>query len=87
MPKDDFENHAVSLQSPAVKIEEIIPSDSSDLATITRALNVAQSGTVRVQLLDGSQADIFISAGIAFPIRVAKVLATGTSALGIRGLS
>ena len=40
MPIDNFSSTAPSLSSPATGIEEIIPSDSTDLAVTTRALNV-----------------------------------------------
>lgn len=86
MPQDAYETMTPSLQSPAVGIEEITPDDLTDLANVTRALNVAAAGTVRVITADGSTGDIFMAAGIAFPIRVRRVLATGTTATGIRGL-
>lgn len=87
MAKDAFEGLNPGLQSPALVIEEITPDDLTDLANVTRALNVAVSGTVRVMTLDGAQADVFVAAGTTFPVRVCRVLATGTSATGIRGLS
>ncbi len=86
MSIDHFENIAPGLQSPAVGVEEITPSDATDLVHLTRALNVAQSGVVRFATEDGSISDVFIVAGIAFPLRAQRIYATGTSALGIRGL-
>ena len=86
MPIDHFNSTAPSLSSPATGIEEMIPSDSTDVAVTTRALNVGQSGTVRVATSDGTIADLFIAAGIAFPVRVTRVYATGTDAGTIRGL-
>lgn len=86
MPQDAYDNMTPSLQSPAVGIEEITPDDLTDLANVTRALNVATAGTVRVIAADGSTGDIFVAAGITFPIRASRVLATGTTATGIRGL-
>lgn len=87
MSHDAFEGAVAGLQSPALTIEEITPNDATDLTNVTRALNVAQTGTVRVITVDGLENDIFVAAGIAFPIRVSRVLATGTTATGIRGLS
>ncbi len=86
MSIDHFETVAPGLQSPAIGLEEITPNDGVDLVNLTRALNVAQSGAVRVMTIDGNTSDVFIAAGVAFPIRVQRVFATGTSALGIRGL-
>lgn len=64
----------------------IAPSDSTDLAQVTRALNVAAAGLVRVRTVGGDTADVYVAAGVAFPIRVRRVHATGTTATGIRGL-
>ena len=87
MSFDAFENYSPGLQSPAVWIEDITPNDTTDLTRATRAINVAQSGVVRVITVDDVQGDIFVAAGLAFPIRVKRVLATGTTATGIRGLA
>lgn len=86
MPADKFEDHTIGLESPPTDIEEIVPDDGTDLASVTRALNVATSGTVRATSLDGTVSSIFIAAGVLFPIRVKRVWATGTSATEIRGL-
>ncbi|SMX46507.1 spike base protein, RCAP_Rcc01079 family [Actibacterium lipolyticum] len=86
MPNDSFKDFATSLYSPAERIEEIIPDDLTDLAHVTRALNVSVAGTVRVITAGGDESDVFIAAGVPFPLRVTRVLATGTSATGIRGL-
>lgn len=83
---DPFASLRPGLESPASAAFPIIPSDSADLALSTRALNVAVSGNVRVQTVDGSIATLFVAAGVAFPIRVQRVLATGTTAQGIVGL-
>jgi hypothetical protein len=44
-------------------------------------------GVVRVTPLAGGTADVFIDAGVVFPLRVSRVWATGTTATGICGLS
>lgn len=87
MPQDPFQKFAPALTSPVTRIETITPSDSTDLVRVTRAINVAGSGTVRMVTLGGDTADLYLAAGIAFPVRVTRVLATGTTATGIRGLS
>ena len=48
---------------------------------------MAQTGTVRVVTAGGDTADIYIAAGIAFPVRATRVMATGTTATGICGMS
>lgn len=87
MPVDAFQGTMPSLQSPALQIETVTPSDTTDLVRTTRAINVATAGTVRVTTSDGSTGDVFVAAGITFPIRATRIHATGTSATGIRGLS
>jgi len=83
---DSFASFATSLQSPATEAFAIAPSDTIELVQATRALNVSQSGFVRVQTVSGSTATVFVAAGITFPIRVQRVFATGTDAQGIVGL-
>ena len=87
MAIDVFQGNMPSLQSPALKIEVITPSDSVDLNYTTRAINVATSGVVKVTTADGTVGDVFVAAGVAFPVRATRVHATGTTAAGIRGLS
>ena len=84
---DTFETHAPSLSSPAERIEAITPSDTNDLQAVTRAINVATAGTLAVITANGETSDVYVAAGITFPLRVRRVLSTGTTATGIRGLS
>ena len=86
MPSDKFKDFAIGLSSPAISIEVVAPSDTSDLLNVTRAINVAQSGIVRITTLTGDVADVFVAAGVAFPFRAVRIWATGTTATGIRGL-
>ena len=84
---DPFFSHARGLGDPAFSVFEIVPSDVQDLPKTTVALNVAAPGSVRVTSADGSVSDVKIHPGQAFPLRVRKVWATGTTAAGIRGLA
>ncbi|MEP2780991.1 MAG: hypothetical protein ABJO67_16415 [Pseudoruegeria sp.] len=86
MPIDKFEDYTAGLESPPTYISDIVPDDVSDLASATRAINVAAPGVVQVTTTEGSISNVFIAAGVAFPLRVIKVWATGTTAIGIRGL-
>jgi hypothetical protein len=83
---DPFSDHTPGLQSPAMYLSDISPSDTDDLPRATRALNVATSGFVRVTTVNGDEATVYIAAGITFPIRVQRVWATGTDASGIVGM-
>ncbi|SLN53399.1 hypothetical protein ROJ8625_02733 [Roseivivax jejudonensis] len=83
---DRFQSYVSGLESPATDLLEIFPSDDSDLPHAVRALSVAQSGSVRVETVGGSVASVFVAAGAVMPVRVRRVFATGTDALGITGL-
>ena len=64
----------------------ITPNDSTDLSSYNlRCLNVAVTGTVAVEMADGTTPIWHIAAGIQFPCMCVKVLATGTTATGIVG--
>lgn len=84
---DRFDNHTPGLESPASHLLAVTPSDATDLAQTSRALNVAQSGLVQVTTTGGSVATIYIAAGVPFPVRVTRVWSTGTTASGIVALS
>ncbi|MEM1232556.1 MAG: hypothetical protein AAGH70_00390 [Pseudomonadota bacterium] len=80
---DPFESHSPSLQSPASLILPVAPDDGADLPMPSRALNVAQSGTVHLTTTGGTTATVYVAAGIGFPIRATRIWATGTTATGI----
>lgn len=86
MPVDKFAGFTQSPADPARSIFDVNPSDTTDLPEVTNALNVATPGTLRVTTLEGSITDISVAPGYAFPVRVTRVWATGTTATGIRGL-
>ncbi|MEM9756716.1 MAG: hypothetical protein AAF914_12015 [Pseudomonadota bacterium] len=84
---DKFANHHTGLESPATSLASVTPDDGTDLPNVSRAIAVATSGMVRVTAADGTQGEVFVAAGVPFPIRVARVWATGTTATGIVALA
>lgn len=85
---DAFADHAVGLTAPATRAETITPSDATDLARATRALYVGQSGAVRLRTTGGDEVTLAnLQGGVLYPVRAARVLATGTTATGLVGLS
>lgn len=75
------------LSSPATGIFDIVPSDASDISTVTRSIMVATVGDVAVVMKDGTTGVLpALSPGVPYPVRVTRVLATGTTATGIVGL-
>jgi len=87
MISDKYASTPDTLSTPATNVVEITPDDTADLASLTKALNVATAGTVRVTTEMGATTDVFIAAGVVFPLRVRRVWATGTTATGLRGLA
>ena len=82
---DDFATLSASPEGPVQHVQTVTPSDSTDLGHVTRALYVGGAGDMAVQLKDGS-AVTFVGMGAGWhPVRVARVLATGTTASDILG--
>ena len=82
-----FPDFGLGLLAPLTRIEPVSPDDAADLAEACRAINVAVDGVVRITTTEGVTGDVFITAGIPFPIRATRIWATGTTATGIRALS
>lgn len=83
---DEYESYATGLGAPLIGGFAITPSDSADLPTVTREIRITGSGgTIAVVWLDGSTTTEPIESGAAASWRVRRVLATGTTATGIKG--
>ena len=87
MTIDKFSGMAAGLTAPASTIFAIQPCDTADLPILTKAINVAKPGHLRVTMADGSTGTLFLAAGGLAELRVRRIWATGTSAEGISGLS
>lgn len=79
---DNFISHSAGLDSPASKAFAITPSDSTDLPDVTRGLYTGTGGTIVLILTDDASAVTLnsVPAGTVLPLRVRRVLATGTTA-------
>ncbi|WP_299684363.1 hypothetical protein [uncultured Tateyamaria sp.] len=84
---DRFASYTPGLEAPAEDVFVVAPDDGADLPQATRALNVAQSGAVRLTTVSGTTATVYVAAGIAFPVRASRIFATGTTATGIVGMA
>ena len=85
---DSFADHAVGLTAPAIRAEAIVPNDGADLIRATRAIFVGQSGNLRLRTVGGDIVTLAnVQGGVIYPVRAARVLATGTTASDIVGLS
>lgn len=86
--EDPFKNQASSVTSPASEAEVITPNDTAALLVPTRALYVGGAGDVRVEMLSGDVVSFSnMQGGVFYPIRITKVLATGTTATNMVGVS
>lgn len=85
--KDTFEGMLPGLTSPAEGVLSIAPNDALDLDKIPRVLMVATVGNVAVVMKDGTSGVLpGLQPGVPYPVRVKRVLASGTTATGIVGL-
>ncbi len=84
---DEFSKYSRSLVSPPESAAAITPDDMSDISHVTRALYVGGGGHLRVKMLGGETATFAnVPSGTLMPLRVLRVLATGTTATAILGL-
>ena len=65
---------------------DVTPDDGQDLPRPVDGVNVATAGEVAFISALGNSRTVTVAAGIAFPMRMVRILATGTTAAGIRGL-
>ena len=89
MPTDAYSNSVAGPSGPAKRFFAATPSNTADLAFVTTALYVGGAGDVTVRA-DGSTQNVTftaVPAGSVLPIRVARVMATGTTATNIVGLA
>lgn len=82
---DPFENIRPSLESPPAGALEVTPDDNVDLATASRGFYIGGGGDLTVIMLDGGNQVTLkgINTGQILPLRVSRVMATGTTATNI----
>jgi hypothetical protein len=79
---------AVAELFPASHVFLVTPHDTNALVAVTRAISFVTAGDLRVVDAAGNTVTIpsgALAAGAMHPLRVSKVLSTGTTALGIVG--
>ena len=85
--EDDYAALSGTLDMPAVAAAAIVPDDTADLAHATRAIYVGQAGALTVRMVSGDEVTLAeVQAGMIYPLRVARILATGTTASGLVAL-
>jgi hypothetical protein len=84
---DRYEGTAAGVNSPAYTGFSVTPNDSTDLTEVTRAVYVGASGAVSVVMASGQTVTFAaVAASTLLPIRVRRILATGTTATNLVGL-
>jgi hypothetical protein len=84
---DRFQNSSPSLAGPASHGFAVSPSDSALLAETTRGLYVGSGGTIAALMLSGASVTfVAVPAGSVLPVRLTKIMATGTTASNILAL-
>jgi hypothetical protein len=83
---DIFKRHSRSLTSPPEHALAIEPDDAAVLPQVPRALYVGTGGDLAVRMVGGETVTLVgVPAGTLLPLRVVRVLASGTSAGDILG--
>lgn len=76
----------VEAQAPASHAALVTPSDSADLAYVTRAISFAAAGAIKVTTLGGETLvipDGALAAGVMHAVEWVRIWATDTDATGI----
>lgn len=64
----------------------VVPSDTVDLPDFYVGLSCEESGVAVLIDSDGNQFNLTMAAGFVYPFAPLRIMATGTTAAGIRGL-
>ncbi|MBL4757615.1 MAG: hypothetical protein JKY32_08250 [Rhizobiales bacterium] len=85
--QDRFHDYSPGPTGPLTGGFDVTPNDGADLSELPRALMVAGAGDVAVEFVDGTALTLpGLQAGVIYAVRVSRILATGTTATGIKGL-
>jgi hypothetical protein len=75
------------MAGPASHGFAVTPSDSTLLAETTRGIYVGTGGTIAALMLSGASVTFTaVPSGAILPVRLTKIMATGTTASGIVAL-
>jgi len=85
---DSFLYSKKGLTVPSDHAVAVTPNDSTDLANTTRALYVGVSGDIVAIMAEDDSSVTFkgVGSGAVLPLRVKRILATGTTATDIVAL-
>lgn len=82
---DNYSSFVSSVSDPARSAGAVTPNDSTDLTNLPKAIYVGTGGSLVVRLADDSTNVTLsnVADGSLLPLRVKRVIATGTTASGI----
>lgn len=84
---DRFQTSSSSLSGPASHAFAVTPSDSTLLAETTRGIYVGTGGAIAALMLSGASVTFpSVPSGAVLPLRLTKIMATGTTASDIVAL-
>lgn len=84
---DNFHDYSAGLTGPICGGFDITPDDTVDAEQVTRAVMVTGAGSLVAVLKSGDIVTLpNLMAGVVYPFRISRVLDTGTTATGIKGL-
>lgn len=74
---------------PSSWAESVTPSDTVDVQSVSRAVYVGGGGDLRVVMYPSANQITFtqVPSGTVLPIRISRVMATGTSATNVVSLA
>ena len=81
---DEYKSHKSEVDSPVRHMAAVTPNDSTDLTIASRGLYIGGAGNIKVTTVDGDTATMVgVTAGSYYPIRIARVWSTDTTATNI----
>lgn len=92
MATNNFSSNSLSVLSPFTSASVVTPSDTVDLAQVTRGLQAHRSGNHNdvaisvIMMNDTSPVTLYIPNGQPIALRVKRVLVTGTDATSVVAL-
>ena len=86
MGRKKMETDGIPTLFTAYDAVAITPSDSTVFTEYTRAIYCGGDGTVTVRMESGNNCVFTVVTGLVLPVRVDKVLSTGTSATNLVAL-
>jgi hypothetical protein len=87
MAATDLANRSNNVVDPASNAAAVTPNDSTDLTYTSRAIFVGGAGNIAVTMAGGQSVTFTgIIAGALLPIRVSRILSTGTTATNIMAI-